>query len=536
MFASKDLISFVFSNENDIYYGDDLIKRDLNQYLWERLHENYEAVYFLSAEEDSFRVRTYGDLSCSEYVPGKKKLMSLFSSNSEQTEFGGWLQRQLRAKPDATAAFVCPLDDFCSVLSDPKWYPTLAGIAEEKKRTGIFVLTASATAEKSAELLLTSPVFEKLQETAVTDLRGGAQRELYSTLKKRKWDNCVFLNTFPWERVRGLLLHVIMEYPGRCDSCEELDQMTEYLYAYLQDPEFAHTEKLLPEVPIAGYLRYEELFDWLKSERHWARFEARSMVFAQNGKNRNHQESALSHVAVLREPHTYAGRCLKIKLPSWLTMEPETKERAETTLRSIHNRVMVPQNRVENKQIEEITIKFLNQLDAVRNGDGQSYHWLLQSLAFCVEHIYASAEEGRTQRILAVLQKKQDAISVFDQHFVLQRNVSQLQGIAAENSLQSATLEQLKKELRVLEQVKKQYVDLVSAMELELEMPVKTDSIDRILDELKLETDRFGAKETPVWCDEPAVEQQEPEPEKKKEEEFEFILTDDLYNFIPPSH
>ncbi len=543
MFSSKELISFVFANENDIYYGDDLLKRDLNQYLWERLHGNYEAVYFLSADEDSFRVRSYGDLRCSEYTPKKKKLFGLLGGNSEQSELGGWIQRQLCAKPDSTAAFVCSLDDFCSVLSYPQWDPVLESIAEEKKRTGIFVLTASATAEKSAELLLTSPVFEKLHETTVTDLRDGSLRDLYSTLKKRKGDSCVFLNSFTWEHVHGVLLHLAMEYPDRCESCEELDMLSEYLYAYLRDPDFARDEQLLSEEPVAGYPMYDELYAWLRNERNWKRFEKRAVLFEHNGRKHMHTDLSPTDVAVLRAPNSYAGRCMKIKLPEWFGSEPDAQEQAQGVLHSIYAEVSVPKNKVENPKIIAFAEKSINQLDTVAYGDTETYNFVLDALKFCVGQIYASDEDEKTERILALLQKKQDAIGIFSQYFIMQRNLSFTQTCPTEGKLQSVTLQQLKSEFYTLGQIKKRYVDLISAMELELKMPAKSEHISDILEELTVELESFEQKLENVPDDimlteyaEDELPLSEPEPIREEEqEEMDFILTPDVYGFIPPS-
>lgn len=544
MFSSKDLISFVFANENDTYYGDDLLKRDLNQYLWERLHGSYEAVYFLSAEDNSFRVRSYGDLSCSEYTPKKKKLFGLIGGSSEQSELGGWIHRQLCAKPDATSAFVCSLDDFCSVLSDPQWDTVLEGIAEEKKRTGIFVLTASATAERSAELLLTSPVFEKLHETTVTDLRDGAMRDLYSTLKRRKWDNCVFLNSFTWEQVHGVLLHLAMEYPDRCESCEQLDMMSEYLYAYLRDTDFAREEQLLSEEPLAGYPMYEELYVWLKNERNWKKFESRVVNFEKNGRKRTHIDLSPSDVAVLRDPNSYAGRCIKIKLPEWLSNDSDAEEQARGTLHSIYADVAVPKNKVENKRIISFAERIINQLDAVAHGDTETYNFVLSALKFCVGQIYAPDEDEKTERILTVLQKKQDAIGIFSQYYTMQRNLALTQVCPAEGKLQSVTLQQLKTELSTMGQIKKRYEDLISAMELELKMPAKSEHISDILEELKIELDNFeqkleaapeNVKLQEIAAEEPSLPEPEAEKKKDEDEEMEFILTPDVYNFIPPS-
>ena len=530
MFSSKDLISFVFANENDTYYGDDLLKRNLNQYLWERLHENYAAVYFLSAEGNSFRVRSFGDLSCSEYTPGKKKLFGLLGGSAEQTELGGWILRQLRAKPDAPTAFVCALDDFCTVLSDPRWYPVLESIAAETKRTGIFVLTASAMAERSADLLLTSPVFEKLRENVITDLRGGATRDLYSTLKKRKWDNCLFLNAFSWERIHGLLLHLVMENPDRCESCEQLDSMTDYLHTYLRNPEFAASEQLLGQVHQASYRLFTEVFSWLSNERNWNRFKEKSTQFATSGRKYPHWDAAATNVAVVRDPNSYAGKCLKIKLPPWLDADAEAKEQAQSLLQSIQSAVAVPKNKIENRQIVAIAEKLINQLEGVRDTDVDAYCWILNALKFCVTHIYAPQEQVKTDRVLAILQKKQDAITILDHCFMLQRNVLLAKAHAGQGKLLSVTLEQHEAELAALVQLKKRYADLISAMELELEMPMQADCVSHVLEDLNRELTSFEQKLEPV------AEEILLPVSNSDDDDYEYIITSDMYGDTPPPH
>lgn len=522
MFSSKELISFVFANENDTYYGDDLLKRDLNQYLWDRLHANYEAVYFLNAEGSSFSVRSYGDLCCSEYTPA----FGLFGG-SAQRRLGGWMQRQLRAKPGETAAFVCSLEDFCTVLSDNRWDSVLEEISGEKKRTGIFVLTASATAERTSKLLLESSVFDKLQETAVTDLRGGAERELYGALKKRKWDNCVFLNTFNWERVRALLMHLVMEYPERCESCGQLDEMTEYLYALLKDPELAEREGLFRgELPM-GYLMYTNIYEQLSNERTWKKLESQSRCFALRDRTSKHPEN--TGVCVLRDRNSYAGRCMKIKLPPWVSREDDAGEYAARLLRDIRCSVSAPKNRLENSEIAAAAENLLNQLDAVHNGDLDTYTQVLSALQFCVSHIYAEPRQEQTSRIMEVIQKQEDAITIFSQYYVLHRDLTSVQAQMSDGALQNATLRQLKIKLFSLEQLKKKYTDLISAMELGLKMPVSADNIQDMLQELEQEVEHFGNLEQAEEEDSPASI---PEPEP----EIEFHLTDAVYDFIPPSY
>ena len=530
MFSSTELISFVFANETDLYYGDDLIKRDLNQYLWDRLHMNYDAVYFLSAEENGFAIRTYGDLRCREYVPGRKRIFGILSGNSAQADFGNWLLRQLRSKAGETAAFVCPLEDFCTVLANGQWDDILAEIAGAKNRTGIFVLTASATAEQTTKLLLESPVFEKLQEFAVTDLRCGAMRELYSSLKKRKSDNCVFLNTFSWERLRAMLLHLVMENPDRCESCTKLDLLTEYLYEYCRNPEFADGEGIFHREMPMNYLLYSNLYDQLSAERTWKKFEASSERYQKQGCFCKTASDAETRAPILRDSNSYAGRCMKIKLPGWMEEKEPAAEQAAGLLQKICDAVSAPMNRVENPEIASAAESFLNQLEAVYDSDSDTYIQVLSALKFCVLKIYTELKE-ETAQIMEVIQKYRDSISVSQQYFVLERELMLSRARLTEGELLGAALQQLKVQLYTLEKVKKRYLDLVGAMELGLKVPVSEGSIKGMLEELEKEIQHLDRFTNPSESVPVPEEEAEEEPEEEQEE---FLAAPWMYDYRPP--
>lgn len=535
MFSSKELISFVFANENDTYYGDDLLKLDLNQYLWERLHGSYEAVYFLSAEENTFHIRSYGDQCCKEYVPAKKKLFSL-GGKTEQREQGNWILQQLRRKSGEAAAFVCPLEDFCAVLSDSRWDAVLEDMAGEKNRTGIFVLTASTTAEKTSALLLESPVFEKLRETAVTDLRAGALRELYSTLKKRKWDNCMFLNIFTWERIRALLMHLVMAYPDRCESCAQLDSLADYLYAYLRDPAIAGEERLLPEDMPAGYLMYETLYEQLEKEYIWRKLLKQSACYA-GGACRDRWENSGTEVPVLRDRNSYAGRCMKIHVPKWAREDEAAGPKIRQKLNSICCQVSAPKNRPENQAIITAAEDLLSQIDAVHACDTDTYVRVLQALEFCVCQVYLAVEDEKTESVLTIIKKQQEAIRFSGDCFILRRELELNRSYSIGGKLQSMALQRMESRLYTTEQIIRKHDDLIVAMEMELKMPAGTGNIAEQLAELERAIENLQHQETiPEPESEPEVvltpaDIPDPEPEPEPED---FPLTPDLYSIKPP--
>lgn len=516
MFSSKELISFVFANENDTYYGEDLLKLDLNQYLWEQLHESYDAVYFLSAGDKSFQVRSFGDLCCEKYTPKKFKLFG----GTPQQEQGKWLLDQLKAKPGRTAAFVCPLEDFCSILSDSRWDEVLEDIVSEKKRSGIFVLTASATAEQTSALLLESPVFEKLRETSVTDLRGGALRELYGTLQRRKADSCLFLNAFSWERVHGLLLHLALEHPDRIESAAQLDRMTDYLYAWLLDPDAAGGEPLSWELPPC-YLSYEKIYEQLRNDHIWAKLAEQSTVYAHSEHRERTRERSGIDVPVLRDITTYAGRCLKLRLPRWMQEEEDVREYAQILLKNIRSAVQNPKNRVENRQIASAAEGILDQMHTVRKGDTNTLLQILKALKFCVNYIYTAENEPIAQDVTELIEMHNSVIFESGQCFLLRWNLEHTktysQGKYADTFL-AHDEEQLKNKERLL----KENTDAISVRELRLSSPDLSGDLQTLEKNI-----RRLEEPVPEPIAEPVPEEHR-EPEIREEEEPKLIDEDEL--------
>lgn len=544
VFSSKELISFVFANENDIYYSEDLRKRNLNQYLWETLHENYETVYFLSAEDNRFRVRTFGDLSgdiAGLEKQAKPKLWS-FLGSSEQEKFSSWLLRQLCAKPGKAAAFVCPIEDFCAVLSRDCWEDTLRDIAQEKRRSGIFVLTASATAEHTKDLLLNSPVFDRLGETAVTDVREGGLREIYSAIQKSKRDSCLFLNTFTRERIRNLLLRLSVEYPQRNISCRELDILSGYLMLYLHDLKKQQAEPFLEHLPPIGYLHYQELYDQLAKESVWARFMQHSAGYVQSVQDQIFPDLSDSfdiQAPVLRDPKCYAGKCMMLKLPKWVCDQDCEGSRPEKLLEKIRKEVSRPKNKPENEEIIAAIEDFLNQLDSVTEGNLDAYILLLLAVEFCVSKVYTAPDAEEMERIRALIARIHSGAMLTWQCFQTQQHLSSYRTLNSAGPLYQKTISQLQDRAAILEAQRKQYTDLISASILQFAIPTVTTDIMKRLDELTREAEQMETAEqaTPAPAAEPEpTPAAEPEPEEDTPAfDDEFFFRPEDYTYIPPT-
>ncbi|MCD7917264.1 MAG: hypothetical protein LUF84_02220, partial [Clostridiales bacterium] len=102
MFSSSELIHFVFANDDDDYYCGGLLRLDLNQYLWMKLHEeHYHTVYFLSrTDANIFSIKTCGDKKSSSFTVKQSIWSWVLGTETEEEQQENWLCRQLEGGTD----------------------------------------------------------------------------------------------------------------------------------------------------------------------------------------------------------------------------------------------------------------------------------------------------------------------------------------------------------------------------------------------------------------------------------------------------
>ncbi len=525
MFSSKELISFVFAHENDSYYGEDLMTRNLNQYLWEQLHrDHFTAVYFLRARDDEFYVSSYGDRDGDPNGGNKKGLFSYQD---------GWILRQLQAKPDKPVAFVCPLEDFCSVLTRGNWKKALKKIAEENKRTGIFVLTAPPTPERTANLLLTSPVFDRegLNETAVLELRGSdTPVNLYHALKDRKWDSCHFLNTYCKEQLRGIVLQHILQDPERLVAADALDRLTDYLYAWLGSPETVRGD-LLPDKLPYGHYPYRTIYKALDDPATWSRFMAEGLCWSPAGiPQRN------GGVAVVRDSHSYAGRCMRLTLPGWVTEDAALSQQAKAHLANIREAVCTVKNRLENPAMVRQAGKLLDQLRNTTARDGDTFLRAMDALEFCVTHIYA---DGHQSQILEIMGSYSDMLALSQSHYIEKRNLALEEQTRETSQLLDIQLTQTRQSVKLSADTLRMYEDLLKARKLALLNPKHTDTVanlERQIEKMQQKQADLQAEPQPQ-TQAPETVEELPPPEALPDTDAgqeEYLNVKGLYDIKPP--
>ena len=382
MFSSQQLICYVFANPDDEYRGSDLMTLNLNQYLWQSLHRQYNTVYFLSSpDQNTVTVRNFGDRNAKNYKPS-------FFGFSEKG-FGNWLCDQMERPDDRAAAIVCDLDVFCQVFSRTEWKPWLERIALNPKRTGIFVLTASPYAEDSLSYFLESPVFDYLRETAVTESRS-LKRCIYDSIREEKPRHYRCLNAFTQERISDLMLHLSMANPERCLDSRERETIAANLAANLNsgDPLPGILESSQP----TAYLTYRELYRLLRDRSAWEKVLRLS------------QSTCAKIPPILRSPQCYAGKCLKLQLPDWVIGRVDSNMKSpEVTLKRIREIAAVPPNSLENQEFVDIACGFLEKLRNLEAGDIDTYSLLLDGLKDCIEWITVCEGDINYQNIQDIL-------------------------------------------------------------------------------------------------------------------------------------
>ncbi|MCC8129609.1 MAG: hypothetical protein LIO51_06710 [Clostridiales bacterium] len=513
MFSSSELIHFVFANDSDIYCCGGLLQLGLEQYLWLRLHEQYQAVYFLHAGEQTFSIRTYGDVKSKPFETSW--WTQVLRGTTEAEEQGKWLVRQLKGRQGETAAFVCPLGEFCTLLSSDEWRETLEQLSGMERRTGIIVLTAPVTAEGSRGLLLTSPVFDRLRETAVTDARVGGERELYSSIQSKKPDSVVYLNEFTRERVRDLLLRLSF-VEGRYLSRQEADTAAAYLALYLNCSEIRQAKPLFGSGSLSWNFQYRELYDHLRKEDVWDCLLAQSRQVDQaGGLSAWLSKTGLSAVSappgILWGKNSYADRCLRLTVPERLRPDDAAAKRISAMMREIRKTVRSPRNRLESPAMVREVERLLRELDGIQtNGYVGTYERMLYALQFCVRWVYVRPDSESEKGILQITEKLWEVIRL-SREYERQRSylADVIRSQTGNSSLTDKTIEQSVDRVSAMKQVLDRYEDAVKASILRLTLGTDTGNIRGIVQRLEQELEAEKRKE------------KEREKEKKRRDEAE---------------
>ena len=510
MFNSKDLLHLVFANSDDLYYGEDLLKLDLNQYLWLKLHESgYQAVYYLYADNGKgiFQIRTYGDRQSSAYEPG----WSLFRTETEK--FGDWMLERLEEKSNRRAALVCQLDTFCTVTGRDGWNGILQKLARMGNRTGILVLTAPAEVEKTRELLLRSSVFSYLGENTICNLRAGSLCPLYGALAAGKPSSVVYLNRYTAKRLRALLLHVMMDSENLQAGEAELDHMAQYLEQYLINAWLQRKRPLFGERVCNEYPRYAELYKSLKDRTVWRRLEDAAAEAERQGGLRAYLERlecrycdlAARAVFPLRVANSAAGRCASLWPPQKVDRGVQGESAFQLAL-EIQQILLAPRNRTDNPGISEDMEKFRNQLDmALSNEDYATYRRILRAIRFCAQRLQAprASEEEESVRglnkSLSVMIESSEAYFKADRRL---RTYSTGQGLAVHNTAAKDIVfmqYQKAKDLADAAQRRLEQIEgLVTGTILQLDLNTSAKEMTELSDRLKNSLEQVSDSPVPV--------------------------------------
>lgn len=497
MFASNDLIHLVFADETDTYYCDNLLKLSFHQYLWLKLHEKYSSVYFLSRSENTFSVKTYGDLKGTAYEPSRN-FWDFLGFESEMGKLLKWIQKRLTARRSESAAFVCSLEDFCQTSEYQDSAGALESIAKEKDRTGILVLTVPVSVEGSKNLLLYDPVFKHLRENAVLDVRTGALREMYGSLKRNKGESCVFLNTFSRDRVYSILLHVVMEQRGRFLSRKDMEAVTGYLVRYLASLELQRDHPLFKSQTPSPYMRFQDLYIQLKDEDVWKRLTGRCLGGKNPADDRAENAGPAGEYCVIWDKSSYAGKCMTLQIPNGIKRLDTEDERAADILLAVQRELLRPKNRSENDMLTGKAALFLKKLEAVSHDDLGTYKRILEAIRFCVTWMYVPKQSEEERQISKIMEFLERYVEISDKCHQARKNVELNRQKVTSGTLTDKSIQQAQDKLAAWEKMLREYQDLVGALIMNLSMTTFSDNIVEQMEELKQEIEKHHSAQSAV--------------------------------------
>ena len=547
MFSPTELLHLVFANDDDLYYGENLLKLDLNQYLWLKLHESgYQSVYYLHKDKEGFQVRTYGDLRAELYEPSW--FLHLFKTEAQN--FGEWMLSQLRGKSTQRAAFVCPMDTFCAIAGEEPWSDVLRKLARADKRTGILVLTAPVEVEKTRELLLGSSVFAALRDPAIYNLRTGTLCPIYRALAVGKPSGVVYLNGYTQERLRALLLHVMMDGENLFADDRKLDRMAEYLTQYLNNAWLQRARPLFGECKYNEYPKYCELYQRLRERTVWRRLEDAAEAAAQQGG----LEAYLSAIGCryrapcdvpvfpMREGHTAAGRCVSLWPPERVDRAAKDgKESAFQIAREIDQILLAPRNRSDSGKITAEMEGFRNLLDsALSNEDYETYRLILKAIRFCAQRLQTPADSEEEKSVLMLDDSLRALIKSSEDYFNAARRLELYRYQGTSRQLAGAQFQQLRAMTDAARRRLNRLEELVMGAIVKIDLTASAKEVTELASSLQNQLTQFWSEpqdeaEALQEPEELPEGGQPPEPVRQQwDEELEIVLGQEVFSAKPP--
>ncbi len=542
MFSPTERLHLVFAHDDDLYYDENLLKLNLNQYLWLKLHESgYQTVYFLHRDKDGFRVGTYGDLQAQPYAP--TWFLQLFQT--EALNFGEWMLSQLRGRSTQRAAFVCPMDTFCAVAGEEPWAGVLRKLARAGKWSGILVLTAPVEVEKTRELLLGSSVFGALGDPAIRNLRAGPLCPLYRTLAEDKPSGVVYLNGYTRERLRALLLHVMMDNSSESFFADDgkLDRMAEYLTQYLNNAWLQREKPLFGACKCKEYPKYCELYQCLQERTAWQRLEDAAETAAQQGGLKAYlrvigcQYRGPSDVAVfpMREGHTAAGRCVSLWPPE--RVDRNVKDGTESAFQIAHEiaqTLLAPWNRSDNGKITADMEDFRNRLSsALGNEDYETYRRILKAIRFCAQRLQTPADSEEEESVLVLDNSLRALIENSEDYFEADRRLKRYSYQGASQHLAGAQLQQLREMTDAARLRLNRLEELVMGAIVKVDLTASAKEVTELASGLQNQLTQFQSELPEMQT--PQERERPPEPAQLQwEEEPEIVLGQEVFSAKPP--
>ena len=400
MFTSNELLHLVFADPSDEYYSG-LLKLDLDQYLWLKLHEKYETVYFLKAANDGFSVHTLGDRKAKTYEPAQSMLTSvkeLFTGKNEFA-FGDWMIEQMKAKRQNAVAFVCAAEDFCRTAREIRWNSTLEKLASEKARTGILVLTFPLEVEQSKRLLLDCNAFSRLGDSTITAARSGIQTDLFRFLLENKSGSCTILSPYTdTDRcIHSMLLRLQLGMPDHVLSAPDFKKLETYLITYLGDLQMQITQPLFPNREPSCYLSYHNLFRNLEDKRVWDDLVQRSLAFSpgQYKEKRNPLRTALP-----RDRSKPIGKCVDLFFAKFIRSGTCSSKQVQFL-----TELLTAKSIEENPKLLSGIERLLARIASCDPDDTESYSKFLKAVQFCNYWLYVPSGSDEERDVLSIIEK-----------------------------------------------------------------------------------------------------------------------------------
>ena len=266
MFSSdKGFVHIVFAHEDDDYYLDNLACLNMNQFLYYKLKQEYDGIYFIGGNIEAIQLIIPDSKSCEIYDASKEKhrFINIFSKSNEvktladtkinidKEELDEFRTRIFRIlRKENKQAFVFTLESFQDIFRDEDKCAELCSLKKRCLGKNVIVIQTPPILISNLEAFTAENSVFNTELFSFFSCEGSSRNDkIFKRLNDLMGGCCTYLNRLDLDKIRRMVRSVVLESNDMENTKPAfVDDYADFIYCWYHSPKLRQlAEGLLPQ-------------------------------------------------------------------------------------------------------------------------------------------------------------------------------------------------------------------------------------------------------------------------------------------------